>query len=187
MGNATWEALQRAALANGVCHAAAAQRGAVQWLCNCKQGLSKLPSVQFVFGHANSTGTQSVTLTPGEYMVAQGGEQCLFGFMSAQVVDTKQDPMWLLGDRFLANRYVIYDYEHGRVGFSKSVRVPPSWMRQHWRRVLVAVASATLGLAVIYGLYDWRKRRRRTRARTLSRVSVAIHWSDPLADPLWLR
>ena len=39
---------------------------------------------------------------------------------------------WLLGDRFLANRYVIYDYDHARVGFSGLVQAPPTWLERHW-------------------------------------------------------
>ena len=74
----------------------------------------------------------------------------------------------------------IYDYDRGYVGFSAAIHAPPSWLELHWREIALACGGSIVLFAAASGMCSWRRERRRS-ARLMS---VAIHWSDPLAEPV---
>ena len=253
--NSTWVVLLRAATHDGICKDVS-EGGDPVWECDCERGYDELPTVHFEFvngsqsmGHDKqgvhigptppNASVVKITLTPGQYMVPRGKGRCIFGFMDAKFMNSKYGGMWLLGDRFLANRYIIYDYDRGYVGFSDSLRTPPSWFERHWQELALACGGLAAFVALVSGAYVWRRQRsvrlareacvatpvalasyhlllkkhedlycdwsevlralvyidrrlqsRRSRRgsngeirRPAVRMTVAIHWSDPLADP----
>ena len=131
------------------------------WECDCERGANQLPSVTIEFANESTP----ITLSPSQYMV-HDGSRCLLGFF-----DSSEMGMWLLGDRFLVNRYVVYDYDHceslpfacsffacleshcgtssARVGFSAPVISPPSWLELHWHHLL---EGASLGAVAVLGV-----------------------------------
>ena len=97
--NASWVALTAAAAHDGVC---SEHTPSGSWECDCERGANQLPSVTIEFANESTP----ITLSPSQYMV-HDGSRCLLGFF-----DSSEMGMWLLGDRFLVNRYVVYDYDH---------------------------------------------------------------------------
>ena len=122
-----------------------------------------------------------ISLKPEQYMVPSGSGRCIFGFMNADFMNRQAGGMWLLGDRFLSNRYTIYDYDRGYVGFSDPIHTLPSWFQRNWMKLALVCSGSVVLLAVVSGLCKWR--RDTGRRRSAVHMSVAIHWSDPLADP----
>lgn len=189
--------MHRAATRNGICEDTGQDNDPV-WECDCERGYEELPTVHFEFvngsqnmgndSHGVHIGPSApnhrvvkMSLSPGEYMVPRGNGRCIFGFMSADFMNSKYGGMWLLGDRFLSNRYTIYDYDRGYVGFSAAIRTPPSWFERHWQ-VLALVCGVCVALLAIASSLCVRRKRQRQRRRSAVQMSVGIHWSDPLGD-----
>ncbi len=198
MGDLEQVVLHRAATHNGICEDKSEGDDPV-WECDCARGYEELPAVHFEFVNASqsmgcspgarypcdhvgptapNTSVVRISLKPEQYMVPSGSGRCIFGFMNADFMNWQGGGMWLLGDRFLSNRYTIYDYERGYVGFSDAIRKPPSWFQRNWKALALVCSGTVVLLFVASGLCKWRRGRRRTAVR----MSVAIHWSDPLGD-----
>ena len=89
------------------------------WLCDCDSAVEQFPVVHFEFLNASNSAAV-FSLSPAEYMVERADGRCLLGFMNTAFMDPQNGGLWILGDRFLVNRYIVYDNDRGLVGFSRS-------------------------------------------------------------------
>jgi len=84
-----------------------------EYLVICNR-IPDMPNVDFVLD-----GT-TYTLTPQDYVLQitqQGVTQCISSFMALEI-PPPAGPLWILGDAFMGNKYVLFDFEERLVGFA---------------------------------------------------------------------
>jgi len=85
-----------------------------EYLVVCRR-IPEMPNVNFVLD-----GTV-YTLTPEDYVlqITQNGvTQCISSFMALEI-PPPAGPLWILGDAFMGNKYVSFDFDERLVGFAK--------------------------------------------------------------------
>jgi len=78
--------------------------------------IAKLPNVQFVING------YTYTLTPSDYVLkvtSLGETECLSGFAG---FDFPGEPLYILGDVFIATYTSVFDFGNNRVGWAKSIQ-----------------------------------------------------------------
>ncbi|XP_032894049.1 cathepsin E-B-like [Amblyraja radiata] len=90
------------------------QIGMGEYVIECKK-MIKLPNVTFTIGGIK------YTLEAEDYIkkIEEENPVCLYGFQAVYIFSSNE-PMWILGDVFLAKFYTIFDRGNDRVGFAKS-------------------------------------------------------------------
>ncbi|XP_051886233.1 nothepsin [Pristis pectinata] len=89
------------------------QVGMGEYLVECKKTL-RLPNVTFTIEGVE------YTLEAEDYIkkLDRGSSTCLYGFQAINMYSSG-DPLWILGDVFLAKYYTIFDRGNDRVGFAR--------------------------------------------------------------------
>jgi len=78
-----------------------------EYVVNCNK-VPDMPSIIVEFGEIN------IEIPASNYVIENGGI-CLVGLMA---IDTPQN-IWILGDVFMRNRHVVFDYDGERVGITE--------------------------------------------------------------------
>mmetsp|Transcript_22553 Transcript_22553/g.40124 ORF Transcript_22553/g.40124 Transcript_22553/m.40124 type:complete len:204 (+) Transcript_22553:920-1531(+) len=93
-----------------IAHSVGAKRGFTgQYTFHCSR-VGDVPDLEFKIDG-------KVWTVPGEDLVIQAGDTCLFALMAMDMPHGA--PKWILGDVFMRQYYTIFDYEKERVGFAE--------------------------------------------------------------------
>lgn len=73
-----------------------------------------LPAVKFVLGGV------TFQMQPSDYILSVSGARTTTCYSGFQAFDVAGNPLWILGDVFMARYYTIFDLGNNRVGFAKA-------------------------------------------------------------------